>query len=199
MQNIKVREGFSQARLVLFLLIVPNLCLGAQSSYEKEEARIPTRPSTPPLLEQKVPIEYPHCERYFVYRGKAFECDSNLGRDAERLRVLLKDVPSALFELDTYQENREKIKVASYLGTAGILAMILGVLISRPPFDRDNGSIKPGGYVLLGGGILAGNSLIYGLSLVKTNESHLRNAVGYYNAAHPDDPIELQFSTRVNF
>jgi hypothetical protein len=170
-----------------------------QSVYELEERQIPKNPSQPPSLRQRPARDSHHCERFFVFDGKKEECDSNLGHDAERLRPLMHDVPSALEELDLYQENLKKIKTAAYVGTAGILAMIVGVIMSRPPFDPNSGAARPGAYVMMVGLAAGVNSMIYGFSLVKTNEAHLGNAVQYYNAAHPDRAIELQFSTNVNF
>lgn len=131
--------------------------------------------------------------------GKKLECDSNVGKDAERLRPLFQDIPKALTELDTYQANQQKMRYAAYLGTLGFIAVIAGVLINHPPFDAVSGAPKPGAYVMFGGMGLAVNSMIYGLSVAKTNEAHLANAVQYYNAAHPERRIELQFSTKVNF
>jgi len=192
--------------IAIFFALVPYVTHAANPSYEKEERQIPKRPSAPPPLNQLKAPDFPHCERYFSFKGKKIECDSNLGKDGERLRPIMHDVPSALEELDQYQENRDKVRLAAYGGTAGLLTMGLGIAISRPPFDPGSGEPRTGGYVLIGGLILAVNSLIYGLSVVKANENHLGKAVQYYNAAHPKSPIELhfsthqvQFSTQVNF
>ena len=94
---------------------------------------------------------------------------------------------------------KDKLRYAAFVGSAGLLAMIVGLIISRPPQDPSSGALRPGGYFVFGGGFVTANALIYGLSVVKTNESHLGRAVDYYNNAHPDDPIQLQFSTKVNF
>ena len=187
--------------ITIFFLIVPITGQAASSPYENEIKEIPKKPSTPPALTQKSPADIPHCERFFVYQGRKLECDSNLGRDAERLRGIMQDVPQAIAELDTYQANREKIKIAAYLGTAGIVAILAGFVVGRPnlPFDPVSGAPRLGGIVILGGLGLSANALIYGLSVGKTNEGHLGNAVQYYNSAHPDRPIELKFSTEVNF
>lgn len=180
------------------------LSYGAQPFVEPEDSepelrQIPKKPSAPPALEQKVPSDIPHCERFFLYRGKKLECDSNVSKDAERLRPIIQDVPRALYELDTYQANRARLKSVAYVGTAGLLAIVAGIFVSHPPFNRDSGSPQVGKFVSIGGGALAVGSLIYGLSLVKTNEAHVSQAVDYYNSAHPNDRIELQFSTRINF
>src|SRR6476619_2703472 len=103
--------------VLFFLILIPLGSYAANTSFEQEESQIPKQPSTPPPINQLIPTEHPHCERFFVYRGKKMECDSNVGRDADRLRPLMQDVPSAIAELDAYQENREKIKLAAYFGT----------------------------------------------------------------------------------
>ena len=110
----------------------------------------------------------------------------------------MRDVPAALAELDIYKSNREKVRNAAYLGSLGLLAIIAGIIISHPPIDA-GGTIRPGGYMMFGGLGLSVNSLIYGLSMIENNETHISNAVQHYNAAHPENPIELQFSTKLNF
>jgi hypothetical protein len=189
--------------LLLFLLcvVVPYLCF-AESPYDKEEAQIPQKPSTPPALMQRIAPNIPHCERYFVYQGKSMECDSNSGQDADRFRSIMEDVPAALAELDIYQDNRQKMRIAAYTGTFGLLAMIAGFFVigrPNPPFDPISGSPNIGGYFMIGGLGLVGSSFIYGLTVSRTNESHIGNAVEIFNAAHPDRPIELRFSTEINF
>jgi hypothetical protein len=185
---------------ILMIVMVPTHSYAIEkSAYEREEAEIPKKPSQPPQLSPRIGKTVPQCERYFLYQGNRMECDSYLGGDAERLRPLMSDVPSALSELDMYQANLKKMKLAAYIGTAGILVIIAGIVISRPIVDPSSGALKPGGYVALSGFGISLNSLIYGLSIKKTNEGHLGNAVEYFNAAHPDRPIELQFSTQVNF
>lgn len=193
-------------RLTLFLLIIPYSSYAVSAPYtkpyarpyEEEEAEIPKKPSTPPALTQKVPTDIPHCERYFVYQGHTLECDSNVGKDAERLRSLMQDVPNALAELDQYQSNQKQIKVAAYLGSLGLLVALAGILI-KPPFDKVSGAPLAGGFVILGGLGLSVNSFIYGLSLMKANEAHIGTAVDLFNSAHPDRPIQLQFSAQINF
>lgn len=192
--------------LVFFMLIVPYSTFAAQSPYDIEESKIPHKPSSPPSLIQKEPPRIYHCERYYVYQGKPFECDSNLGNDAERLRPLMEDVPAAITELDAYQSNRQQVRMAAYFGTLGILAMITGLVIGRigasknsPAFDPVSGSPNLGGWVLIGGLGLTVNSLIFGISVGRTNEAHVGNAVQNFNQVHPDRPIELKFTTEVNF
>jgi hypothetical protein len=168
-------------------------------SYEQEEEDIPSEPSMPPVLIQRPPPIIAHCERYFVHKGKKIECDSQVGADAEMLRPIMRDVPAAIAELDAYRRAQKNVRIAAYVGTAGILATIIGGVMSHPLFDPGTGALQPGGYVAFAGIALAANALIYGLSLVKTNEVHIGNAVRYYNAVHPDKPVVLEFSTSVHF
>ncbi len=184
--------------ICVFLVLTPLLCL-ANPSYEKEETEIPRKPSNPPALVQKLPKAVPHCERFYTYQGKALECDSNLGRDGEAMRPLMKGVPDAIAELNLYQDNIKKARFAAYTGTLGLVAVIAGSLISRPLVEPGTWSLKPGGVVTLSGAFILLNSLLYGLSLNKTNEAHLSNAVNYHNVAHPERKIELQFSAEVSF
>jgi hypothetical protein len=189
--------------LLLFFscLVVPYFCF-AQSPYDKEEAQIPQKPSTPPALMQRIAPNIPHCERYFVYQGKNMECDSNSGQDADRFRTIMEDVPAAIAELDVYQSNRQKMRIAAYSGTLGVLAMISGFFVigrPDPPFDPLSGTPSAGGYTMIGGIGLFVSSIIYGLTVSRTNEAHIGNAVQFFNAAHPDRPIELRFSTGINF
>ena len=185
--------------LILFLLraAFPHFCLAAPFRYEKEEENIPQVPSTPPTLLQKNATNTPHCERIFVYGGKKMECDSNLGRDGENLRPILQSVPSALSELNQYQENRQQVKLAAYFGSLGLLSAVVGVIMNHPPFI--NGEIKPGGYAVLGGLGLGISSFIYGFTALHANESHLEKAVQNYNVVNPQAPILLQFSTGIQF
>jgi hypothetical protein len=163
----------------------------------------PKKPSAPRALKQPTIVDTFHCERRFLYMGKVYGCDSNVQRDAERLRPLMADVPAALAELDTYQRNRQSVRVAAYVGSIGLLAAIGGVLISRTFTDSNgnatNASIAFRNYALAGGLGITGISLLYGLSVLSTNESHIDNAVRYHNQAHPNTPIELQFTTGFSF
>ena len=95
-------------QLIPIVALYSSFCFAAGGPYEEEEAEIPKKPSVPFPLIQKVPKTIPHCERYFLFRGKKYECDSNAGTDAERLRSIVMDVPSAVAELDAYQEKPRK-------------------------------------------------------------------------------------------
>jgi hypothetical protein len=198
-------------RLICTLFtLIPFVCQAAGAPYEKEEAQIPKMPSQPRLMRQKQALEIPHCERYFVYQGKILECDSNTGRDAERLRQYMLDVPAATAELDIYQENRQKMKLAAYLGTAGFIAAFIGGLLQPPAPTPENpepggkflglvGATPLGGAFILGGILIGGTAVTYSFVTSVTNEQHIGNAVEYYNRVHPNRPIELKFSAEINF
>ena len=157
------------------------------SSFELEERQIPQKPRKPPPVHQKIPMNIPHCERIMLYQGKNQEIDSDLGNDAEHLKRLVQDVPSAVAELDAYQENRRKVKLAAYIGSAGLILAGAGLIA---------GSNKGLAY---GGALLTAGSFGFGLGLLQSNENHLKNAVQNYNSAHPEKPIEFQFSAGFHF
>jgi hypothetical protein len=170
-----------------------------KSNVADEEALIPTNPSMPTDLKQKEITPIPHCERYFIYDGKKSECDSNVKKDAVYLRPIMRGVPNAIAELDAYQSNKNQIGWTAYLGSLGLVTAIVGVLIDRPGFDKVTGSPKPGGILLISGAVLAIHSFIYAFGLIKANEAHLDNAVRYYNDAHPEKPIRLEFEEGLHF
>lgn len=192
--------------LLIVLLLVPKTGFAAEFNpgraftypSSQDLIAIPKLPSQPPgLLKKEIP-GFPHCERYFLFEGKAIECDSNLGRDAERLRSIVHDVPQAIHELDIYQENLRNVRVSGYLITSAVLLIALGLIFSGgKPFDPANGGITPGGAVFMGGATLGVASALHGFTLVNSNETHIQRAVDYYNGAHPENRIELQFSTGI--
>ncbi len=190
--------------LLVFCLSAPRMTWADDSlirrlslmSSEAGISQIPQQPSQPPGLIQKKVINYSHCERYFLLDGKRYECDSNLGRDAERLRSIVQDVPLALAELDTYQKNLRDVRVSGYLVTSALVLVVLGLIFSQAqPFNPANGGLTPGGGFILGGLTLGIGSIIHGVSTIHVNEQHIDRAVHYYNAVHPERPVELQFDT----
>jgi hypothetical protein len=179
------------------LLICAVIQIGTIPVGFADEAGI--HPTAPPALKQPEIKDSFRYERRFLYKGKVLECDSNVQRDAERLRLIVADVPPALAELDTYQRNRQNVRTAAYVGSMGLIIALGGLLISKS-FTDSNGnptdtSNKVRGYSLAGGLGLTGISFIYGFSILSTNESHVDHAVQLHNQAHPDTPIELQFTT----
>ena len=168
-----------------------------------EVQKVPTTPSAPPQLRPRGPSDIYRCQRYFIYDGKVYGCDSNIGQDAERLRPLLEPVPEAIAELDQYQANRARIRTAAYVGTSGLLLMILGNFVSTRFYDSNNAPTDTSNLIrsaaLIGGaGVMAG-SFVYALSYGRENEKHLGRAVELYNTVRPNKSIELQFSTQLHF
>ncbi len=164
----------------------------------KDLSQIPSQPSQPPDLIQREVEDFAHCERFFLFSGKKYECDSNLGRDAERLRPLMQDVPQAIQELDLYQKNLRDVRVSGYLITSGVLLVALGMILSGgQPFNPASGGISLGGGIAMAGFTLGVGSVVHGFTLVNLNEKHIQKAVDHYNGVHPDQPIQLQFSTAI--
>jgi hypothetical protein len=175
----------------------------ASQSFSREENQIPRNPTAPPSLYQQAPPDSFRCERIFVHRKKALDCDSNVQQDGERLRPVLQSTPAAIRELDLYQRNRHSLRNVAYMVSAGVAVTLASVLFVKLTGDhsiRYNGqSLKPVAYGIFAGLGFAVGSFIYGVSLSKTNESHLGNAVQEYNKTHSTTPIELQFSTGISF
>jgi hypothetical protein len=169
-----------------------------------EEADIPSTPSAPPNLVRQAPYDAFRCERQFVFQGKKLLCDSNTRLDAERLRPIIFEVPEAVAELDLYQRNRRKVRNAAYFGTMGLAIAVASTFVAQQFFSDSTGGLTQSGrtiksvMVYTGAGISVG-SLVFALSFNKANEAHIGRAVQNYNAARPDNPIELQFSTGISF
>lgn len=159
---------------------------------------LPRTPTAPPMI---TPVKKPNvirCTRKYLYQGRMVDCDSNLDRDGEGLRPVLNQVPAAIAELDSYQKKRKEIMKLSYAGGVGLLAILGGAfgsrLTSNEATSRDLRSIGIGSGILI-----LGVTLITGYTSLKATHRHLGDAVKKYNDARPGDPIELQFSTGVEF
>lgn len=166
-------------------------------------SEIPTRPSAPPLVAPKPPEDAFQCGRYYVHQGKTIRCDSMIRFDGEGLRPIIQDVPEAISELNAYQRNRFKVRNSAYVGTFGIMLAVAGVLLSER-FRDANGAPTPTSdsvrtASLIGGLGMTVGGFLYAISSIKTNEAHLGRAVELYNKARPDSPIQLQFSTAIEF
>jgi hypothetical protein len=164
---------------------------------ETEEAGIPRTPTAPPSFTRNVPPETTNCERRFMYKGRLLACDSNLRQDGERLRPIMREVPAAVAELDSYQRNRRRVQTLAYVGTAGIATAAIGSILSRQLEHPTSVTVR--NLTVVGGLALTAASVIYGFGALRANEAHLSNAVKHYNTARPEDPIELQFSTSLTF
>jgi hypothetical protein len=156
----------------------------------------PAAPMAPAPLVVPQLTEGFQCDQYFTFKGRAVTCDSNVRMDAENLRPIIRDTPAAIAELDAYQSNRIGVKNAAYVGSAGLLIALGGVFLSR---HFDDNQVLVRNLSLAAGLALAAGSFGYALAVLQTNEAHLGKAVNFYNAGHPDAPIELQFSTGLKF
>jgi hypothetical protein len=144
-------------------------------TYNKEEGQIPQSPTAPPALSQPKIIDMFHCDRTFVYKGKALTCDSNVQQDGERLRPILEDTPEAMEQFTTYQRNRRNLKNVAYMTSVGVATILAGYLISRPPVP--DVTIRNGGYLVLAGAGIAIGSLAYALAPVsKDDDTHMTKA-----------------------
>ncbi|MBC7691593.1 MAG: hypothetical protein H7222_07470 [Methylotenera sp.] len=154
----------------------------------------PAKPSAPPSLSKVAPPDVFRCERQIIYKGEALNCDSNLHRDAENLRPILHEVPSAIAELDHYQKTRAHVQNAAYFGGAGLGLVVLS-LIGRSTFLSSDSGLRISRITTFSGALLTAGSLGYGLTTLQTNESHLTQAIRNFNQVHPENPIEIKFST----
>lgn len=204
----------TRAAGLIFILICVSVCPPAYAETETsiiEATGItpesipagPQKPTPPAAIPQPRAPEPFRCERKFVYQGKVFDCDSNVQRDAERLRPLMTDVPAALADLDTYQRNRQNVRDAAYVGSVGLFLVIAGLLASRT-FTDTNGNLTNTGtqvrsYSAFGGGGLVILSVAYGWATLYRNESYVDDAVKLHNEAHPNTPIQLQLGTGFTF
>ena len=173
---------------------------GARSVKKPDVARqgIPTEPSAPPSLTPRKAPGTIHCQRRFLYRGKMLDCDSNLEQDAERLRPIMQDVPAALAELDSYQHSKAKVRELAYGGGLGLGMALGGFIASR--LTQDSSVARDYRLMGIGGGLIViGATLISGLTTLAASSEHLGKAVKEYNQARPGDPIELQFTTGIEF
>lgn len=171
----------------------------APAADDSEEAVIPKAPSAPPKLLAPKAIETFGCDRYFAYKGQRLTCDSDVRRDAENLRIVVRDVPPAVAELDAYDLSRHKVQSAAYVGSAGLLLALAGVLLASHVISDPNQQIAVRNLSVISGLGISAGAFIYGSSVIRTNEARIGNAVNDFNAVHPESPIELQFSTGITF
>ncbi|NBU21017.1 hypothetical protein EBS43_06350 [bacterium] len=186
-------------RLLPLILGFPYLCHAGVSTFELEMRQIPTQPSQPPMFVKPEPHFVPPCARFCILNHRKFEVDSFLAVDAERLKPVFEDVPQAMSELQTYQNNRAQLRTSAYLGTAALLLLGTGLMMQRTPVDVNSGVIQPNGYLILTGATLGIGTIVHLISTLATNDLHIEHAIKYYNQAHPEKPIEPLFSTGIHF
>lgn len=160
----------------------------------RKEFRLPNVPKQPRNIPQKQPKYVPHCERYFLYKGVRQEVDSDLGRDGSRLKEAVEDVPESLREIEKYQNLRGRIKTAAFVGSGAGLVALTGLIVGF-----SNTFIVSGRSLFLIGAATAVGSFIYSIGQLHSNESHLEKAVQYHNVEHPEQPVDLLFSTGFHF
>ncbi len=161
----------------------------------EEEKKIPKAVQAPRSLVRPIPIDPFNCQRTYTLQGKTYSCDSLLYRDGEKLRPLFEGLPDAISELNLYQKNKRIMTGTAYVSTIGILVFLIANTFKGDSSERT----PPLGWVAYSGLALSAGSFTYGFVLGKTNEKHLKNAIEFYNQAHPDEPIEIQISTTFSF
>lgn len=182
----------------------PELCPPPDSVWTFTEEGTSRRPAEelestgglPPKLSRQIPVTaYFGCRRAFRWKEKTYLADSYYKNDAGRLKLVVRDTPDALRAIDRYQNNQTSARIAAYVGSVGLMVAVASLFIntSDPTWNR----IRNIG--LVGGLSLAGGSFLVNFTILRTNESNIKDAVQYYNGAHPQTPIDLQFSTSVLF
>jgi hypothetical protein len=202
---------------ILMQLMPASPALAAESppsgptEFKKEESQIPKSPTAPAPIPTSAPKDTFRCTRYFTWKGKTFECDSFVRPDAERLRNIVSDSPQAVNEINEYQATQARLHTMAYVASTGLIVTLLGLIlhIHYGQTETIGTPGAPGSYtqqkyplgntitqIMTYGGLgIAGGSLVYTLGTNQANEARLGSAIQYYNSAHPDTPIELQFST----
>ena len=154
-------------------------------------AEIPT-----PLIKPKkiIPLV---CDRPFSFQNEIYSADSPQAQDASTLRYFVRDVPEADSILQNYQNNRIKSKISAYTGTVGLLLLIFSGPISQSFNVSNQNQLRS---ILVWSGLaLSAGGFFYSFTLLKSNESLIPEAVNAYNKAHPDNGIELKFTTGWSF
>lgn len=136
------------------------------------------------------------CERKFSCAGNDFHADSNHRIDGEMLRDYLKQYPEAISELNAYQATRRTIRVASYIGTLGVL-IALGGLIASTQLTGSEQIVIRNVFTATGLGLTLASTAATFLVL-NINEARLDRAVSIYNRGNPDRQIVLQFKSQLD-
>jgi len=201
---------------VFFFLVTPTL---AQENYTLTDDVLTTRegdllcfyvdptkldskvikslPSAPRPLGARDKVKPFGCRRDFQYEGRVYTIDSFNRADGEHLRPYVAEIPEAVTELNTYQQNKRNVQNVAYIGTAGLLLAITGILLSRQ-ISSDSATTVRNVLVFSGAGIMVG-SAVYAVNSLINNEDHLLNAVKSHNVAKPKTPIEVQFGATLLF
>ena len=146
----------------------------------------------PSILERPKPMVPLGCNRPFTYHGETYSVDSPQAPDAGNLKYFLRDTAQSQIDLDQFQENRQKVRISAFTGTAGIFLALFSAGIGRWLTPRNPGPVTTTAALL--GGAIAIEGISYSLMLLRQNETLLTSAVDAHNQNKPKDPVELQFS-----
>jgi hypothetical protein len=155
----------------------------------------------------------PGCNREFSMSNQAKRIDSNFDKDGENLRPVIKDIPEAVEELNTYQTNKKHAQYAAYVGTLGLLVVLGGYLGSEISKIQETGQVSDppeGGaaplpkdpkarIVMAAGGAVAAASFAFSFIVLRSNEAHLKNAANTYNEKNKENPLELRIDSQWTF
>jgi hypothetical protein len=181
--------------VVAVIAIPAPLSLAAQAPSQSPSTGTPTAPVT---ISRKISKPNYPCYREYLYRGESIGCDSTLGPDGEGLRPVVKQVPESVALLDQYQKDRRNLKNLAYVGSAGLVTLLLTQYAVSRITDASARTLVQTLGTATGAGLLAGG-LVWGLVVVYRSDGRLEEITRIYNAKRPDDPIQLQFSTEVKF
>jgi len=137
------------------------------------------------------------CKRAFLYQNQLYPLDSKHQNDAEKLRPIISSMPTAIEQLNSYQNNQLRVKNATYLGSIGIGLTLAGLLTQTILSNSTGDSIQKA--TLYGGLGLALGSTAYSIYIIKTNDSFLNRAVDNFNSNNQNNTIELRIKTEAWF
>jgi hypothetical protein len=158
---------------------------------------IQANPSAPRQLGAKNIVKPFGCKRDFRYEGKLYSIDSFNRADGEHLRPYVESIPEAVSLLNTYQTNKRNVQNVAYIGTAGLLLALTGILFSKQISETNQSSVR-NVLVFSGLGIMVG-SAVYAVNSLINNEENLLNAVKKHNTVKSKTPIEIQFGASLLF
>ncbi len=159
---------------------------------------VPSDRETPPDLAPSENFMPLGCDRKATLDGREIRIDSYHCKDGEGLRKLFLAVPDAQRELDLYQSTRNQAQIAAYTGSFGLLAIVVGWIVSSQ-MNNSQDALKVRQWTFGGGITITTGSLIYGLGMLSASETHLENAVEEYNKVNPKQPLGLEIKTGIHF
>jgi hypothetical protein len=154
------------------------------------------KPVFPSVLKKKIPVETQFCQKYFILDQKKQEVDSYGFEDAYHIRQVFKSSPSVLTQVVTTEEHRSLLNILSWVSSAGVVSMLIGLFSTQPFFDAKTSSLNLSGFLFFGGGFFTLNALVFGFSLHYSHQNSLHAAVKSYNQINPDRAIQLLFESQ---